>query len=290
MFIRLIKNINISKKYTNHEILLVDQMFLSLYDNKNKKNKNFYGLLLNTLKNINDKNLLKKKFLIHFGDNNINHNNINMIVKTRPINNINLTIFNINKARHWNKIKEVKKYDIPFNKKINKLIWRGTTTGIYNNIMKGNIKRFVLVTKYFRDKWCDIGFSKIVQNNDNFIKYIKNKINIQNMLKYKYHVSVEGNDVASDLKWKLYSNSVVFMTKPTIISWCMEDKLIPYKHYIPLNNDFSDLQYKYEWAENNQDRCEYIVRQSTKYIEQFLDDDKEKFIEKEVLTRYLKNI
>jgi len=46
-------------------------------------------------------------------------------------------------------------------------------------------------------------------------------------VKYKYILSIEGNDVASGLKWQLYSNSVVFMRKPKIVSWAMEDKLIP---------------------------------------------------------------
>ena len=59
-------------------------------------------------------------------------------------------------------------------------------------------------------------------------------------LKYKYLLSLEGNDVSSSLKWMLYSNSVVFMRNPRIVSWIMEDHLEPYIHYIPLNDDFNN--------------------------------------------------
>ena len=109
-------------------------------------------------------------------------------------------------------------------------------------------------------------------------------------MKYKYLISVEGNDVASGLKWMLYSNSVVLMAKPRNFSWIIEDKLIPYFHYIPLKDDFSDLEEKYSWCLNNNDKCEYITKNATNYMEQFLDINKEIEIEREVIRIYNKNI
>ena len=41
------------------------------------------------------------------------------------------------------------------------------------------------------------------------------------------------------------------MLKPIICSWLMEDKLVHWIHYIPINDDFSDLQEKYTWCLNN---------------------------------------
>jgi len=275
-------------KMNANEIYLVDYNFLSTY------NSPFLFVYHQHLKKIwekLDENLKNKKILLILGDNHTHLENKRIIVKTRPVNNSNLSIINMEKNRHWGPIKEVNKNDISFEQKDNKLIWRGVDTGHKKKISGNNIKRFVLVENYFHEKkWCDVGFNKIVQNNTDYSKYIKNRMSMKEQLRYKYIISVEGNDVASGLKWQLYSNSVVFMTKPTIVSWCMEDKLVPYVHYIPLKDDFSDLKQQYNWAEQNQKKCNYIAEQSTKYIEQFLDNDTEEYIEQEVLRRYLSNI
>ena len=50
----------------------------------------------------------------------------------------------------------------------------------------------------------------------------KAKISKKELLKHKYLLSMEGNDIASGLKWMLLSNSVVFMAKPEHESWAME--------------------------------------------------------------------
>ena len=63
-------------------------------------------------------------------------------------------------------------------------------------------------------------------------------------------MSIEGNDKDSGLQWKLNSNSVVFMPRPTKISWLMEDTLVPGKHYILIKDDFSDIDEKFKWCEN----------------------------------------
>ena len=82
-------------------------------------------------------------------------------------------------------------------------------------------------------------------------EYLKKILTIREQLKYKYILSIEGNDVSSGLKWQLYSNSVVFMRKPKIVSWAMEDKLEPYVHYIPIKDDFSEGEYEDKDNEND---------------------------------------
>ena len=81
----------------------------------------------------------------------------------------------------------------------------------------------------------------------------------------------EGNDKDSGINWKLKSNSVVFMPKPKISSWLMEETLLDGIHYIRVNDDFSDLQEKYEWCEKNQDACIEIINNANKYF--FHTDD-----------------
>jgi hypothetical protein len=213
-----------------------------------------------------------------------------IITKTRPINSKNNILMNLNINRHWDGIEKVKNNDISWKNKDDKLIWRGTTTGKWSS----SIGRKALVSKYYNhpNQNIDVGLSFIVQNVDykEENKYVKNIIYIQEQLKSKYIISVEGNDVATNLKWILYSNSVVIMPKPTIESWIMESKLIPWYHYVPVKNDFTDLEEIYKWCINNSKKCEKIALNGKEYINQFLDEKNEEEITNELLKRYFKNV
>ena len=52
----------------------------------------------------------------------------------------------------------------------------------------------------------------------------------------------------------MLSNSVLLMTKPFIESWRVESKMKPYKHYVPLKKDFSDLDEIMNWCLKNDKR------------------------------------
>ena len=126
----------------------------------------------------------------------------------------------------------------------------------------------------------------MVQRVDIPKKYLKRSLKISEQLNYKYILSIEGNDVASGLKWQLYSNSVVFMRKPKVVSWAMEDKLIPYEHYIPIKDDFSDIEEQIRFADENQQTCLSIIKNANEFIEQFLDTKKEELIHFMVIKKY----
>ena len=208
-------------------------------------------------------------------------------VKIRSGNNNKSIILKcMNKKRHWDHLYNTKD-NIHFDNKIDKIFWRGTTTGSISR--PGN--RFLLVTKYFdKIENIDIGFNSICQNKQEYNIYLKNNVDINTFLKYKYIISVEGNDKDSGLNWKLNSYSLVFMPKPTKFSWLMEDKLIPWYHYIPLNDDFDDLEEKLEWCRNNEDTCKIIIYNANNYMKQFMDISNEDAIEKEVVNQYFDKI
>jgi len=93
---------------------------------------------------------------------------------------------------------------------------------------------------------------------------------VKTMLQYKYLLSLEGNDVATDLKWKLASSSVVFMPEPVTESYMMESKLVPYVHYIPVKEDGSDLLKQLQWAKDNDEKCKWISEQANKIYGQVI--------------------
>ena len=260
---------------------------IQLINNKMLFNNNYNYQIHNYVndlrKYLNNSNIKEFIIFITFGDINIKMNKY-CFTKSRPvdlINNFNI-LLNLNTQRHWEGLEDVNNFDIPFDKKNNKIIWRGNTTGK---------KRVKFVEKYqnHQNQNIDIKFSNLCQNviNNN---YILSKLSIKEQLQSKFLISIEGNDVATNLKWILYSNSVVIMPRPIISSWIMEDTLIPGTHYIEINSDYSDLEEKYNWCLNNLEECKKIAKNGKKYIEQFLDKENEEKITNKVIEIYYKTI
>ena len=227
-------------------------------------------------------NNVNKSFNIALGD--IREPNLNLILcKTRNIVSKNSVILRcMEYDRHWYNYYN-RPLDINFDKKENKVFWRGTTTGEKHN----PANRFSLIEKWFNKNInIDVGLSFIAQNKHEYKKYVKGSSSINDFLKYKYLISVEGNDKDSGINWKLNSNSLVFMAKPNVVSWLMEDTLIPDYHYVLLKDDFSDLEEKLNWCNDNQDKCKQIINNANIYMKQFSDIKKEEQIEIDVINKY----
>lgn len=234
------------------------------------------------LKTVKDNDFLKKDFLFRWGDW-TEITNQKFITKARNVNDKYATILNLNKERHWELVKYVPSFDIDFNEKKALAVWRGDSTGYLKSEKNDRLK---FVELYYDVSYADVGFSSLNQTKHFDKKFLKGKIELKEQLKYKYIVSIEGNDVASGLKWQLYSNSVVLMKKPTKVSWLMEDCLVPYEHYVPLKDDFSNLQEQINWCNDNTDKCKYISKNATQYVLQFMNDKNENLISSQILLKY----
>ena len=51
--------------------------------------------------------------------------------------------------------------------------------------------------------------------------FVKPKATMADLGRCKYQLSNEGNDVATGLKWQLYTDSVVVMPPPTMETWAL---------------------------------------------------------------------
>lgn len=259
------KNINKTELVTVNDIQLI--------------NPNVYNFHFKTL--IDKNQFQNKKLNICFGD--VQHKPSNTcLVKNRYNSNNGIILRCPDFIRHWSDYYK-RPNDINYDDKISKVIWRGTTTGQPDR--KAN--RFDLVTSWFdKHNDIDIGFSFICQEKDIYSKYVKGEMTIEQMLKFKYIISVQGNDKDSGLNWKLNSNSLVLMPKPYVESWLMESKLIPDYHYVLLKDDFSDLKEKLDWCNNNTDKCKNIIHNANTFMKQFENNEYEEELENEVLQRY----
>jgi hypothetical protein len=192
-------------------------------------------------------------------------------------------------GRHYRNIPKVKRLDIPWQSKKDSLIWRGFPTGGTN--------RLTLVQKYIEYPVGDIDMAfdslsdeVLADDPQHNIVLQRGRVELQEQLQFKYLLSLEGNDVASGLKWMLYSNSVVLMPRPTRVAWAMEDQLVPWYHYIPVQDDLSDLPAMIQWARANDEICERIAQHASEYIIQLYASKEarrnNKWLHQQIVKRY----
>lgn len=225
--------------------------------------------------------------LFYFGDS-VRFKDRPCFIKARSINSNDYSVLlNLNTERHTGMLKDIPVLDIPFDQKKNSVLWRGTDTAYDDNDKRNKV---VIQYQNHKNENIDIKFTKFVNGRDMTQYNISKHMQIEEMLKYKFLLSLEGNDVATNLKWILLSNSVVIMAKPNKCSWFMEDMLMPFIHYVPLNDGNSNIEEMYNWCMANLDKCKTIAENATKYMKKFLNNENENYVTNEVLKGYFDKV
>lgn len=90
--------------------------------------------------------------------------------------------------------------------------------------------------------------------------HLAEPVNPSSSLAYKYLLDIDGHSCSySRMAWILTSNSLLFKVESNKVQWYYS-QLLPYTHYVPIKQDFSDLSTQYEWAEANQDKVQVIIK------------------------------
>lgn len=194
------------------------------------------------------------------------------LTKSRPIegDNGNCVLLKLNSIRHFRFYQDSKK----FKDKKSAAVFRGACYQPHRQYFLQQCMQFPRVNAG------DTAKSAI---NTPF--YVP-KMSPQEQLEYKFIISVEGNDVATNLKWIMNSQSLCFMRKPRFETWFMEGTLIPNYHYVLLKDDFSDMEDKIDFYSNNPDQAEAIIRNANNYVAQFKNARQELLISLLVLKQY----
>ncbi|MEF1307891.1 glycosyl transferase family 90, partial [Vibrio owensii] len=116
----------------------------------------------------------------------------------------------------------------------------------------------------------------------------KDFMSIQEQLKYKFIICLEGNDVATNLKWAMSSNSVVVTPKMRFETWFMEGRLQPGVHYVEVKDDWSDFDEKINYYLENPDKAETMIENAHRHVAQFQDEQLENLICIKTLEKYFK--
>lgn len=186
---------------------------------------------------------------------------------------------------------------IPFEKKKNIVLWRGGPSGPgFENeycpeLMKPSREECLR-------RWClnratqgeiDVGLTK-KWRYQKYKTYLKKEMKISEMMEYKYLLSIEGNDVATNLKWAMASNSLVLMPKPRVESWFAESLLEPYVHYVPVKDDFSDLLNQKLWCDQHPQKCKKIIKNAQAFVQPFRNEERDYYLSFRVLQYYMSKV
>lgn len=203
------------------------------------------------------------------------------IVKSRPLHEDTRcnVLLNLEKVRHFLFVNDKK----TFAEKRNVAIFRGKIgqqTGRKDHSVKMN--RYEFAQRFFGHPMFDIGAI-----GHQFPQWESAKLTIGEHLDYKFIMSLEGNDVASNLKWVMSSNSIAVSPPLTCETWFMEGTLKPDYHYIEIKRDFSDIEQKLQYYIEHPEEAQQIINHAHEYIKQFQDPERERLISLLVLQRYL---
>jgi len=192
-------------------------------------------------------------------------------LKSRPINGCNehSVLLKLNRIRHFNFVCD----KLPYQEKKNMVVWRGVGH-------KDHRKR--VIRAFYDHPRCDIGQTKPRQGQP----WEKDFMSVAKQLQHKFVLCIEGNDVATNLKWAMSSNSLVMMSKPKFETWFMEGRLKAGVHYVELKDDYSDLIEKMDYYLEHENEALSIIHNANQWVEQFQDDNKERLISLLVADKY----
>lgn len=196
------------------------------------------------------------------------------LVKSRPVEGANeySVLLKLNHTRHFIRVND----SLDFDDKKDLLIGRG---GVFQK------HRYDFFKQYFDHPLTDLRQTNTSGGNP---EWIGPKVSILKHLEYKFILSLEGNDVASNLKWIMSSNSIAVMPKPKFETWFMEGTLVGGKHYIEIRSDYSDLEEVLNYYLERPELCQEIIENAKKHAAQFFQHRNEKLCQLLVLDKYFK--
>lgn len=194
----------------------------------------------------------------------------------------------------------IEKYHVPWNDKINTAFFRGMDTGCSFDY---NINPRLKITKISKEwennnkynhnnpidkiPFLDAGivrYSRKIRVNNNILTFtnknkliqnniiLKDYVQMENQLKFKYIIYIEGNSAAYRLGSLLSTKSTILKVESKYYLW-FEKQLEPYKHYVPIKHDLSDLDEKIIWCKNNDNKCKEIANNAYQFYKKTFNYD-----------------
>lgn len=118
----------------------------------------------------------------------------------------------------------------------------------------------------------DVGFNKVGQNNTEEEIPVIEAIPFFDQQRYKYIISVGTNaNWAERIRLHMFTNSVLLKHEAECMEWFYY-LMKPWEHYIPFNLMMTDLEEKVEWAKQNDEKCQNIVKSANEFSQKYLNE------------------
>jgi hypothetical protein len=155
-------------------------------------------------------------------------------------------------------------------------------------ILCSNFPRFRFCFDYRNSKLIDCGFTTC---NDMFLTHfpdlIKDRLPIEEMCQYMFHICLGGNDWGSSLIWQLLNFNVVFIPYPFEFESVLTLGLIPYLHFVPLSSNLCDLDDKLQMMMQNDDLCFKLAANAHEHMKLFLRSDYHELVGERIVKTYI---
>lgn len=168
----------------------------------------------------------------------------------------------------------------PWNKKIEKIFWRGKPSatahrrGTELKIMDKMPRMALVILSALYPDLIDASFT-IPDNNyskdflqvlDLITKRTLKNVSETEHLKYKYLISVDGGTCAwLRVPWIMLSNSVLVKQETSKIEW-FYPAIKPYVHYVPVNENLTDIFEQLEWMKNHDQELQQISLNAQNFV------------------------
>lgn len=179
---------------------------------------------------------------------------------------------------------------IPWNKKKQIAVFRGSATGCYIDIEKNPRLLISKINQEWNKQgskykgWIDAGVTRdINKDKKNMYSDKLQRVNIKSLgieavssismeeqKHYKYIFDIEGNSAAFRLGALLSFGSVILKVESEYKMW-IDKFLKPKVHYIPIKRDFSNLAVILKWCHTHDDACQKLGANARKAYERYFN-------------------
>jgi hypothetical protein len=177
----------------------------------------------------------------------------------------------------------------PWNERLPIAYWRGTDSNpirLYTCVMlhtnkNANLK-IVLHPDYNKEKNTPLDLIIRYKNVPDHC-FCVNKVPIKEHYNYKYIFIIDGACIASAHQWVFGSGSVPIIVGNPYHNYWFKHLLIPMVHYVPIQQNLSDLEEKVEWLVANDDLAKQIMLNALEFSKKYFSSEyQKKYIIQEV--------
>jgi len=205
--------------------------------------------------------------------------------------------------------------ECPFRDKKPVVFWRGIIRGFsthggkrtnIKSILKGylektishdlllahlqTVPRYKFVSKYFGRPGFDVGFTEEKDRQpfrkvEDVEKYRKPSVTHADHLGCKYQISIGGTDVSTSFGWQISTNCMLLKED---YPWevFFECHFQPNQDYLLVESDFSGIEEKVAWCEDNPEACQAMIESRHRVVPLLVDAEISREVKRRVVRRY----